>query len=78
MAGARFLYDVSTVHAPGERGGSVVFRPTFYRIDPETGEFRIYGLRDGFRMSTTYTTNAPVVELKRKQEFEAPPSAAPR
>ncbi len=32
----------------------------FYRIDPETGEFRIYGLRDGFRMSTTYTTHAAV------------------
>lgn len=32
----------------------------FYRIDLETGEFRMYGLRDGFRMSTTYTTYAGV------------------
>ncbi|MEO8498381.1 MAG: CDC27 family protein, partial [Planctomycetota bacterium] len=29
-----------------------------YRIDPRTGDFRMYGLRDGFRMSTTYTTYA--------------------
>lgn len=28
----------------------------FYRIDPETGEFRIYNPRDGFRISTTYET----------------------
>jgi hypothetical protein len=32
----------------------------FYRVDPKTGEFRIYGLRDGFRMSGTYTTLAAV------------------
>ena len=31
-----------------------------YRVDPKTGEFRMYGLRDGFRMSTTYTTHAAV------------------
>ena len=28
----------------------------FYRINPETGEYRMYNLRDGFRMSTTYAT----------------------
>lgn len=32
----------------------------FYRIDPKTGDFRMYGLRDGFRMSGTYTTHAAV------------------
>lgn len=32
----------------------------FYRLDPRTGEFRMYGLRDGFGMSTTYTTYAAV------------------
>ncbi|MEX1026831.1 MAG: hypothetical protein WD049_02315 [Candidatus Paceibacterota bacterium] len=32
----------------------------FYRVNPETGEFRMYGLRDGFHMSTTYTTRAAV------------------
>ncbi|MDA1053155.1 MAG: hypothetical protein O3C40_22095, partial [Planctomycetota bacterium] len=31
-----------------------------YRVDLKTGEFRLYGLRDGFRMSTTYTTHAAV------------------
>lgn len=31
-----------------------------YRVDPETGEFRMYGLRDGFRMSTQYKTQAAV------------------
>jgi streptogramin lyase len=31
------------------------FRSTrFYRIDPKTGEFRMYNLRDGFRSSVTY------------------------
>lgn len=33
----------------------------FYRVDPENGEFRMYGLRDGFRMSTTYSTHDGVV-----------------
>ena len=33
----------------------------FYRIDPRTGEFHMYGLRDGFRMGGVYTTNAGVV-----------------
>ena len=28
----------------------------FYRIDPKTGEFRIYNPRDGFRMSLLYAT----------------------
>ncbi len=33
------------------------FRSTgVYRVDPETGEYRMYNLRDGFRMSTTYAT----------------------
>jgi hypothetical protein len=32
----------------------------FYRVDPKTGEFRMYGLRDGFRMSTTYVTRDAV------------------
>lgn len=32
----------------------------FYRIDPATGEFHMYGLRDGFRMSDVYTTHAGV------------------
>jgi ligand-binding sensor domain-containing protein len=41
---------------PWERFRSV----GFYRIDPQTGEFRMYGLRDGFQMSTTYTTHAGV------------------
>ncbi|MEO8495037.1 MAG: hypothetical protein ABI614_08200, partial [Planctomycetota bacterium] len=39
---------------PWERFRSV----GLYRVDPKTGEFRLYGLRDGFRMSTTYTTYA--------------------
>lgn len=33
----------------------------FYRFDPKTAEFRMYNLRDGFRMSTTYSTHAGVV-----------------
>jgi ligand-binding sensor domain-containing protein len=32
----------------------------FYRVDPRTGEFRMYDLRDGFQMSTTYETYACV------------------
>ncbi len=33
------------------------FRSTgFYRIDPKTGEFRMYNSRDGFRSSATYET----------------------
>ena len=27
-----------------------------YRVDPEAGEYRMYNMRDGFRMSTTYAT----------------------
>ncbi len=30
----------------------------FYRVDPKTGDFRMYGLRDGFQMSTAYETHA--------------------
>ncbi len=52
-----------------ERGGRVWFGGSpwarfrsagFYSIDPDGGDFRMYGLRDGFRMSTTYSTYAGV------------------
>lgn len=32
----------------------------FYRVDPRTGEFHMYGLRDGFKMSTTFVTYSGV------------------
>ena len=33
----------------------------FYRLDPRTGEFRMYNPRDGFRMNLSYSTSDGVV-----------------